>query len=114
MKRQRLKVVERPLCSQARKAKTQAVSRPLVTTPTKQEHDGVRASSGQNMHQDPQPGRSLRTDKLGLQGRVRDMEWRRGAAMAAKKARRWYVLRVSQACDPGGLQSKSVCNSMTS
>lgn len=75
MKRQRLKVVEHPSAAKSEESKDQPpAGRPLVTTPTKQEHDGVRVSSGQrHAHQDHQPGRSLRTDKLGLQGRVRDM-----------------------------------------
>ena len=60
----------------------------LVTTPTKQEHNGVRASGGQrHPHQDHQPGRSLRTDKLGLQGRVRDMGGRGGSNGSRRKSR---------------------------
>ena len=96
MKRQRLKVVEHPSAAKSRKSQDQPpAGRPLVTTPTKQEHDGVRASGGQrHPHQDHQPGRSLRTDKLGLQGRVRDM----GGGGGSNGSRRKFRAGVCLGC----------------
>ena len=84
--------------------------RPPVTTPTEQNHNRVRASSGRDFHAGATSGRSPRADRPGLDGRGGRCGWFCGGDGGEESVE----LDLPQACDPALARAKVVPSPATS